>query len=543
MRVVGSASLLILLGLVTSASATGCSSPAEEEADAQGADLTNLATRTTEDPAVALFDRDDQNGLQPPACGGALISAKFAVTAKSCAKLGMLVGRLADRSGHGTRARVVKVELPPEPDAEIAVVELDTQLSDERGARALITHAPLREGYTVSSIATPTQPGQQMGQMGVGRAGSIKARLVSEGASQSLLQPEGQSEICSTDIGAPVCSTNTVTAQGKALRNACGLAGLVIAQPDAEPAPPVPQGQTAPPAPPVLGPTGCSPKAWKVATLGKHELFLRRFAPEAFLPIPAEEVDDFGDFLGSLLGANDEGFLPEGLWGFETDGRIRSCRIETTTLGQGEANKETPKLIARVEFSNMQRRAVPAGRWGIAPKANPTAMRWLPARATNAPKMESFTTTFEGTVNASLNGEYVVGFRASANGGEEWTLCDIDGAQNGFTPEQLVKFRVGAPDADKPVDPTKPDATEEPTTAPSSTDNDDIFTNDPSSPESDETTTNGDDPTSGTDLPVKKKKKAAQGGCSAAPASGGAGHLPLLGVLLGLAAFVRRRRS
>ena len=34
---------------------------------------------------------------------------------------------------------------------------------------------------------------------------------------------------------------------------------------------------------------------------------------------------------------------------------------------------------------------------------------------------------------SDADGEYVVAFRASANGGEVWTQCDTDGIENGFS--------------------------------------------------------------------------------------------------------------
>ena len=281
----------------------------------------------------------------------------------------------------------------------------------------------------------------------------------------------------------------------------------------------------------------CSGGAWKVAQLGRYADFLRAFAPEAFKPLVIDKP-----ILRNFP------YAPEGLWGYESAGTVTECKIETAKLDPIAAGGEA-KLTAKVSFKDMEARSAPFGRFGIALKSAPTKMRWLPARATAAAATKggaAFDATFEGIVSALADGDYVVGFRASANGGEAWTQCDIDGIANGFSVDKTLELKVGA--ADKPAetpDDAKPQDAQPPapadTTAPSSSSADSDYSDPSSSDDASDDDFGSDDEG---EVPVaKKKKKTSSNGCSASPNGTNASTgLPMLGVLLGVAAFVRRRR-
>ncbi len=147
-------------------------------------------------------------------------------------------------------------------------------------------------------------------------------------------------------------------------------------------------------------------------------------------------------------------------------------------------------------------------------------------------------------MTADKDGEYIVGFRASANGGESWSLCGIEGIEKNGAVEKGLSLKVGnAPSTpttpegpgtstpkDTPQTPGSPDYSDPPAT--SSSNDSDLPS---SSPEG--------DPTGEDEVTPAKKKKTDSGGCSAAPSSSSTtAGLPMIGLLLGVAALLRRRR-
>ena len=540
--------VLSLSVLVTAFGSLVACAPAEEDSvDASEHDVTG-GTGAIESPVVYLFD-----GAQPhiaPKCAGALLGAKVAVTAKSCAKTGLLLGRAADKDGKGARAKVTKVHVPDGPDADIAVVELDRAIG---GLHALITQSPLRDGYSVNGVATAD--GSGLFDPDKGEASSVIARMTSETELHGTIFPAKGSQICAGDIGAPVCSSTSTKIAGFDVYGTCGLAGIVVgpeATTAAQNGPNVagdgsggsmgnkgererPGQET--PAAQADDATTCTAGPWKVVQLGRHAEFLRQFAPDAFKPLVIDKP-----ILRNFPHA------PQGLWGYKTGGTVAACKIETAKLDPVAAGAEV-KLTAKVSFENMESRAIPFGRFGIAPKSAPTKMRWLPARATTEMNGTSFDATFEGAVAAVADGDYVVAFRASATGGEGWTQCDLDGIENGFSVDKTLSLRVGTanapvenPEENEPGE-TKPQDAPPPVGSASDSDY-----SDPPSADSDDEYADEDyasDPM-GEDEPTigKKKKKAAANGCSAAPqgTSARSQALPMVGLLLGVAAFLRRRR-
>ncbi|MDF2692219.1 MAG: putative peptidoglycan bound protein [Labilithrix sp.] len=524
-----------LLSLLVAASASlslvACAPAEDDGADQAQQDVTG-GSGAIESPVVYLYDAAQINAV-PPKCVGALLGDKVAVTAKTCAKTGMIIGRAADKDGKGARGKITAVHVPDGADADIAIVEIDRVLG---GTRAMITHAPLRDGYAVNAIASAD--GKGFFDPDKGEASSISGRLTSETEMHSTIFPKQGSQICAGDIGAPVCSSTGTKIAGFNIFGTCGLSGIVVASE----APAAPAGN----APNAAGETpaadGCSAGPWKVAQLGRHADFIRQFAPDAFKPLVIDKpvVRNFP-------------YAADGLWGYKTGGTVAACSIETTKLDPIATGGEA-KVTAKVSFKNLQERSAPFGRFGIATKNAPTKMRWLPARATTTTKGASFETTFEGVVSALADGEYVVAFRASANGGEAWTQCDLDGIDNGFNVDKTLSLKVGKVEtpAENPAeDPSETPSETEPenepppadTSTPSSTSDSDY--SDPASDSSDDYSDDYSDDSSSEDedVAVAKKKKTSASGCSASPSGTNASTgLPLLGILLGVAAFVRRRR-
>jgi MYXO-CTERM domain-containing protein len=530
-----SATALLALSFVAlSSSLIACAPADEEESDGAQQDVTG-GDKTVDSPVVYLFENAQATEGAFPKCVGALLGKKVAVTAKACAKQGMVVGRAADKDGRKTLASITKVNVPTDADADIAVIELDKEIG---GTRAVITHAPLREGYSVNSFASADSSGIFGGLFGPdkGGAASIEGRLTSETEKHSTIFPNKGSMICAGDLGAPVCSSTStrIPVIGTRLYGTCGLAGLVVgpdaATQQATPAPGATGTQTQTPAPPTSG--SCSGGAWKVVQLGRYADFIRQHAPDAFKPI-----DVSIPFVPDIV--------PEGLWGHKSGGNVAKCKIETPKLDAVAVGTET-KLTAKVSFAAMQEKAAAFGRFGIASKATPTQMRWLPAKPIGNARGTAFDASFEGAVSALTAGDYVVGFRASGNGGESWTQCDIDGVENGFNVDRQLELKV-TPVGGAPTEPTTPETTPtSPASAPpppapasdtgsgdySDAPGEDYSTDDSSSDDDEETPA------------VAKKKKKTSDGCSAAPVGTGASTgLPMLGVLLGLAAVARRRRN
>lgn len=500
----------------------GCAAPAPEDdgAEDQTQNVTG-GTSAVESPVVFLFASAAKGAA--PTCAGAMLAGKFAVTAKACAKVGLAIGRAYDKDGHGARARVAKVHLPDSADADIAVVELDKELE---GTNAVITHMPLRGGYKVNAFAATD--GKGLFSPDKNEASTVEASMVDESETHGSLIPAKGTEICDGDIGAPVCSKTGGKILSFNLYGTCGLAGLVVSR-----ATPAAAPVAGAPAAPADATPKCSGGAWKVAQLGQHKAFLSKFAPKAFQPMIIDKP---------IL--RNYPFAMEGLWGYKTKGDVKSCKIETTSITDILPGGASSKMTAKVAFANMDKNAAPYGRFGFALKSAPTKMRWMPAKALTTASGTAFESQFEGIVAPDAVGEYIVAFRASANGGESWTSCDTDGSENGYSADKALVLKVGdvtptpttPPATNEPPTSTNPQSTEPPYSDPSSEGSGEIGSGEGSG----EGEMNPDDETTG-----KKKSTDDSGGCSMSSRStnGGTSSLAIAGVLLGLAAVTRRRRA
>lgn len=494
--------------LIAAVGLTACSPASEvEDAEGQESNVTGGSSRV-ESPVLFLFD---QGGTREsaPKCAGAMLDEKIAVTAKACAKEGMLVGRAEDKDGRGTRAQIKKVIVPTEADAEIAIIELDKSLGN---ARALVTHMPLRDGYSVNAFAATDGKGFFAPEKG--EASSIKGAILEEAGKYGTLLPAKGTEICNGDIGAPVCSSGATKIAGFDIRGTCGLSGIVIgkaAAASATAAPAASQPATAAEA------KECSSDGWKVVQLGRYADFLKQHAPKAFEPLVIDKP-----ILRRFP------YTPDGLWGYKTGGKVAKCTVETTQLSAMKAN-DLSKLGAKVSFDSLEKNAAPVGRVGIALKDKPTEIRWFAAKPLTELKGAAFEASFEGAVTAAADGDYLVSFRTSANGGETWTDCD-----------KSLPLKVGLESAPAETPPSTPPAGE---TTPQSQPPADY-----SDPSPDPSSSSSSEEESGAaseeEETAPKKKASDSGGCAVSQtgsASTGSSMLHIAGAMLGLGMILRRR--
>ena len=505
----------ILPLLVASLGIGACAAPSEGDGTDDQTQHVTGGTGSVESPVVFLFEGTT---TESPKCAGAMLSDKMAVTAKACAKEGLIVGRAADEDGHGERAKIKAIHLPDGPETDIAVVELDRALP---GATAVITHMPLRAGYAVNAFAATD--GKGLFAPDKNEASTVTGTMTDETATHGSITPEKGSEICDGDIGAPVCSSTGGKIFGYNLYGTCGLSGLVVSRvTSATPAavtpakPGDPAGKT-----PDAAAGKCSGGAWKVVQLGQHREFLAKLAPKSFEPLRVDKPI-----------IRNYPFVPEGLWGYKTKGDVKACTLDTTKLEAVLPGVASAKLGAKVSFAGMDKKAAAWGRFGIAPKSAPTNMRWLPAQKMDSASGSAFDSRFEGIVSAELAGDYIVAFRASANGGETWTTCDTDGIANGYSADKSLPLSItAAPGTPPPAGGTAPSTATPPSDPP------------PQEGEPESTSNGSTDPLPDFTPAKKKDDSGSGGGCSmtstSAPLSSA---LPIVGVLLGLVALGRRRR-
>lgn len=502
------------------ASAVGlaaCAAPAGDDAEEQTSNVTG-GSGSVESAVVYFFA---EGGDAAPRCAGALLDDKIAVTAKACAAEGLLAGRAADKDGRGKRAKVTSVRVPDDADADIALVELDAPLG---GTRAVLTHMPLRRGYAVNGVAAVD--GSGLFAPDEGEASSVKGAMIEETEAHGRIVPDAGSEICSGDLGAPVCSSTGAKIAGYNISGTCGLSGIVVGPADSAPQSVATGGADEGPS------KGCSGKAWKVARLGRYAEFLKQHAPKAFEPLRIDKP-----ILRNIA------YVPAGLWGYKTGGQVAACAIETVQLDAVAPGAASAPVTAKVSFAGMEKLAAPYGRFGIAKKSEPTKMRWLPARLLDpvAARGDAFEARFEGVVSAAEAGEYVVAFRASANGGESWTSCDTTGIDDGFDVGKALSLRVG--DAPPPPEGEGPPPTT-PQDVPPAPAGEEGAGSEYSDPPPDQRSEPGDYSVGEEDDGIiGSNKSEASGGCSAAPSRTPAGALPLAGVIVGLVALLRRRRG
>jgi hypothetical protein len=503
----------------------GCSSSGEEADDADQA-----VVGGDDDPESAtVFLFASEAPKIKPSCIGAMISPRMAVTLRSCAKEGLIVGRADMAQGRTVRAVAKKVHVPQ--TGEIAVLELDRDLA---GSYAQVTHAPLAQEYAISGIAS-VDGGFWWWNPNEGEGSTVQGRLVSETDTNATLKPNEGQLICATDIGAPVCST---TSTGWFDGKTCGLSALLLS---AGQETKVEQGKAAPPA-------GCSAGDAQVVKLGPHAEFLKGLAPEAFRP---------------YVRGN---YVSPGLWGFDTAGTVQSCKIETSDVPTIAPAKEL-RLKASAKFTLMAEHARAVGEFGLALKSDPTKVTWLPAKASRdssasyIPTGEgppavihepAFDSTFEGRLTPATDGEFVLAFRVSANGGETWTVCGKDGSTSPtIDPAKSTPVSV-TPDGSAPTQPpqtnpptstTPPGATPAPTTQPPP-----VVTTGASADSADsEDGAATTEPTPTPSFTPRKKKKSNEDGCSASPAARAAGtrgasNAGTFGLMLGLAALAKKAR-
>jgi len=489
---------------VSALSLVACAAQEGDDAESQDSNVTG-GSGFVDSPVLFLFDATAANATTTattaasPKCAGAMLGDKVGVTAKACAKEGMIVGRAADKDGHGKHAKITKVITPEGADADIAVIQFDTSLG---GTRALLTHLPLRDGYSVNAFAATD--GKGFFSPDKGEASSVQGAIFEQTATHATILPAKGQEICDGDIGAPVCSSTGTHLAGFELRGTCGLSGLVVgrAAPAATTAANTATAKT------------CSGEGWKVVELGRYADFLKANAPDAFKPLVIDKP-----ILRNFP------YAPDGLWAYKSAGTVKSCAMQTTTLTPVAKATASGKITAKVSFSGLDKEAQTWARVGIAPKADPKNVTWFSTKALSDAKGTAFDQSFEGQVLAQTDGDYIVSLRTSANGGETWTDCD-----------KTIALKVGL---DSAPSETPPSTTTPQTDTPPPAGYSDPAPSGESSPaESGE----ADPSLGGEDEPTPKKKASDNGGCSMSHTSSGSSAISFAGMLFAFAAIARRRR-
>ena len=516
--------------------AVACSTSASDDA---GTDTANATGGTSGKDAsfVYVFSPASEN----PVCTGALIADKAVVIARSCLAedLQVSLGKRGDDPLFFNKAKVIKSHVPDRLPADIAVLELDSKIASPNN---MVTRYPLRAGYTVYARQSASEGFLGLGGASPGTTTRLLGALVNTTDTQASLLPGTGSKLCTQDLGAMVCSSTEKTDLFDLTpRDKCGLAGIVVAAPEGG----------------LLDKNGCSNEAWKVAPLGLYEEFLSQFAPNLFKPYTS------GGLLGTGLGAKT--FVPDGLWGYDSAGDVASCSIETATL-ENAKKFEMRSVRAKASFKGMAKHAEAVGQIGIASKDAPNTIWWTPATRGSLTATEAFDDTFTQEIGANADGEYIVTYRVSANGGESWTRCDdtkrplalvVNGettAPKVVTPPTTTTTTTTPP----PADAGAPPAADAGTTAPPTAKPPVVSPEPPAEPKakkpatddpSDDGEGEGEDdglnqpsnPSNSDKVVSASSPRTSDSGCSTAPGSAG-GNLPMIGLLFGLAALIRRRK-
>jgi MYXO-CTERM domain-containing protein len=510
---------LLLSLTVTASLAAACLAPEDDEAEEQG-DAVTGGKSEDDTPLVYLTSRAEPFRVT---CVGTMLNDRMAVTSAACANRDFLVKRAA--KDKKTVSAIRQVHVPPTPAGgaavEIAVVELETPI---KGEKSRIAGMDLSKDYKV--VGANTFGGA------LSDASIVKGTMQGVTATHGLIVPDRGKQICDSDVGAAVFRK----APGKFLFFDTGhweLSGLIVGRDGVSFTSSLPISATDAgtydggeydggagtdaAVPTTDSPTtpvqqACSGGAWKVAPLAIHATFLKQLAPEAFPePKPSGSGGGFPGFPGFPLP------FPGGGGGMG-NANLRSCTLVTTSLPPTRTSTRSQTIQARASFVNVPNGQA-MGQFGIAPRNNPTAMTWTPAVAIDPTTTQNFDARFEGGVDApSTEGEYLVAFRASGNGGQSWTECDTDGSDNGYSPTRAILMQVTLNAATTTNPYTPPDYTRN--------DSDDNDFNTPPTP-----------------VTPPKKKKSSDSGCAVTTTPTASSGLPVVAALLGLAAIFRRRRS
>jgi MYXO-CTERM domain-containing protein len=506
------------------AAVAACSAAGTDGADSQTANATG---GTTQDEASFLhvFAPNEET----PVCAGALIADKAIVVPRSCVRDDLEVGLSSrgDNPFSWNKTKVTKVHIPERGPADIAVLEIEKPLASSAN---LVTRAPLRAGYTI--FARQSVKDGIFGNP-VGYTTQMPGALLTATETQATILPQTGAKLCMRDLGAMVCSSTESTGLlGLGPRDRCGLAGIVVAPPESG----------------TLDLDECSGEGWKIAPLGLYAEFLKQFAPKLFNPI----VD------AHIFGTST--FVPDGLWGYDSAGDVKSCELSTPKL---DAAKKNVKQLVRgkASFEGMGGHAEAIAHFGIAKKNAPNVITWIPAQRGSLVKATAFDDTFTADIGAAVDGDYIVTLRISANGGETWKRCDdvtkplaltVGDSPAPTNPPPVSppsSTDAGAPppastaDAGSAAPPPKAGDDDDDTSAPvpAPTDPPPAAPTHPKKPKSSESGENGAAPGGEDRIVPAATTTTTDSGCSTAPGSASS-NLPVIGLLFGLVALARRRR-
>lgn len=496
------ACLSVALVLAASTFVVACAPPAVEEVDGQGAAVTGSDDTDGDSPLVYVFsEKDAKDDKATPVCVGVKIGDKSVLTVKGCGADGAVV-RQASKDGATKPIAVTKVQSPPTPSStsttatrsDLRVLELASSIT---GPDVKVGPLTLSDGYTVLGADT-LNPDEK-------EAVEVKARIESQTGSLGKLVLKGKDQqLCASDLGAPVFAKHPTRLFGFLWKTGDWvLSGMVSGV--------APADKTTAPATALPDSKGCSAGPWTAAALSTETEWLAKFQPA-----PKTTPDSSGSSSPS---------------GPKTTAKaaVQACAIVTKTLPEVKTGTRTAAIEAKAIYTNLSAGQARA-QIGIAPKASPTSMTWTPATFA-----ESTGTRVELAIKGGIDaptaeGDYVVLFRASADNGLTWTECDLDSSENGSSVAQALALHVGAA-APATTEPAPASDYSAPTSSDSSDDSDDSSSSKGSK---------GDD----SEETAAPGKKAAAGGCSVSqPSNVSASGFSTAGLLLGLAALVRRRKA
>ncbi len=489
--------LALLVASSVSCLALGCGAPALDDVDGQGAAVTGSDETEKNSPLVYVFD--DKDSAAGPVCMGAKIGDKHVLTVKGCGSDSSVV-RQASADGATKPIAISKVLTPTGSStadtSDLRVLELASKIE---GPDVKLGALTLKDGYTVLGANTLDPKDKN--------AVEVEGRIESQtGAVGKLVLTERDQQLCATDLGAPVFAKKPKRAWYTAWLFKTGdwvLSGMVSGRSAATDTAATPS-DTSKTDPSTATTTsidkGCANGPWSAAAVAAQAGWLAKFAPPKPTPKPPNA--------GSPA----------------TKAELQSCSIVTQTLAEVKSGARTAVLEATATYTNL-RAGEARAQIGIAPKAAPTKMTWTPATVAETTGARADVRIQGGLDAPTTEGDYVVLFRASADGGLTWTDCDLDGSQNGASQTLALRVSAAAPATTTPA----PAADYNPSSDPSDSDSD--------------STTSRDDESGPTEEAASKP--AAGGGCSVSQPTSGAPSRGLGGavLLLGLAAVVRRRKA
>lgn len=135
------------------------------------------------------------------------------------------------------------------------------------------------------------------------------------------------------------------------------------------------------------------------------------------------------------------------------------CNLQYPAATTTEINVETEGIYGRVyaedctDTDDCTEITAQLG-WGgddVDASTDPDAWDWIDAERNMAFEDEN-DYEYEATITADAAGTYAYAYRFSADDGESWTYCDLEGSDNGFAPEEAGELAVTEEEPDETVE-------------------------------------------------------------------------------------------